>query len=246
MSGYVNEDGTSNTYTTIKNYVSDIKQIINSSGLFKNNYNRVITQIDSINNTVEQFNSAIVSSLKRDLIDLMNNTTDWDDLHKKLETDIKRNPKTFDYKFQQFNFNVDKVELITDDIITNMNMLMEEINIDTSNVELSAKKNKKYIHAYNDYKNSFEQDIDNLLQGVLTCEDNAIRCRNKNLEILNNNIKILYKIHARYAYNVLHKVKNNISTIVYTNSDGKKINIQLCKSQNKFIVNAIKSMLEIN
>lgn len=246
MSGYVNEDGTSNTYSTLKRYITEIRQIINSSGLFKEHFEDVITQVDSINNMTEQFNSAIVSSLKRDIIDIMNKTTDWDDFHKKLSVDIKNKVKPFNYKFETFKFNIDTADQLDNEVITNMNLIMDDINIDSNNIELSAKKNKKKINMYNEYKNAFEQDMDDFLQNILDCENKAVKCRNENVEKMKKNIDILYKIHAKYAYNLLHKIKNNITSIEYTNDKGKIINIPLCKSQTKFITDAIKMMLEID
>ena len=91
MSGFVNDDGNSNTYETLNNYVNGIKEIINSSGLFKTKYEDVSKQIDVMNEMVEQFNTAIIPSLKHDIIDIMNESTDWEGLKTNLAKDIKNN-----------------------------------------------------------------------------------------------------------------------------------------------------------
>lgn len=245
MSGYVNSDGSSNTYTTIKNYLTEVEEIINSSGLFKNNSKQVINQVNSINNIVDQFNSAIVSSLKRDLIDILNNSVNWSELQQRLTNDIQTKPSPINYKFETFNFKTDKLNNINDEIITNMSLLISDIEIDKDNVKTSMRKHKKAIRQYNDYKNEFISESNNFINEVKMCENKAIECRNKNLNIMYNNIETLYKIHAIYAYNLLHKRKNLADTIIYKNNKNNNIVIHLDRSQSKFIKNAIIKMLEI-
>lgn len=244
MSGYVNTDGSSNTYTTLREHSDVVKEIITSSGLFKNRYKQVMSQVNSMNNIAEQFNSAIVSSIKHDIIDIMNQTTNWEKLKQNLQIDIKNKPKKLTYNFKPFKFDIDTLETIPDDLLVNMNIVISDIHIDENNNAIS-KEDKKNIRLYNEYKNSFIHEMDSFLETIKCCEDKAVSCRNNNVNIMKHNIEELYKIHSVYANNILHKNKNNFNNIVYTNTEGKTIEIPLEKSQNKFIVNAITKMLEI-
>ena len=243
MSGYVNEDGTSNTYSSINDYMATIKEIVNSSGLFRNRYNQVAHQVNSINSIVDQFNSAILPSLKHDMLDIFESTVDWDDLHNKLSVDIKSKPKYVQPDLKPFKFNVEPLEPLQDELLVNMNMTMSEIDMNENNLEMNAKRNKKHITRFNGYKHAFIQEADNFMDSIKECEDKAVECRNRNVNIMKHNINELYKIHARYAYNNLHKLKKNTEQITYKNNEGKDVNIPMCKSQKKFITDALKIML---
>lgn len=245
MSGYVNNDGSSNTYITLKEHSDVVREIINSSGLFKNRYEQVINQVNSMNNIAEQFNSAILSSIKQDMIDIMNQSTNWEKLKQNLQIDIKNKPKRISYNFKPFDFKIELLDSVSDDLLTNMNMLMSDIHVDENNMNVISKDNKKNIRRYDEYKNLFSHELDLFLNNVKYCEDKAISCRNHNVNIMKHNIDELYKVHSVYANNILHKNKNNFNSITYTNSQGNDIIIPMDKSQNKFITNAIKMMLEI-
>lgn len=268
MSGYVNSDGASNTYETLNSYVNGIKEIINSSGLFKTKYDDVAKQVDLMNDMIEQFNTAIIPSLKHDLLDIMNETTNWDELKTNLSKDIKIKQKTslseLSSKLIPFKFNVSKVDKLSDDILTNMNMVFTEIEINNDNIEMSAKQHKKEIMQFNAYRNEFKQDLDEFLSNISNCENIAVNCRNNNVDIMKKNIDILYKIHVNYAHSLIHNKKNkaniknnnkdvnnttdnnvNTDTINYKDAKGKIIEIPLCKSQHEFITKAIKKMLAI-
>ena len=246
MSGYINENGESNTLSTISEYSNVIKEIVNSSGLFRTRYDQVITQLEAINNMTEQFNSAISPSLKHDLIDIMNTTTDWEHLQKKLSVDIKSKQKNTPMNLKHFDFQTDSVDTLADDLLVNMNKVMSENNIEGERNKAINKKNKKYINQFNEYKNLFIQDLDKFVDNIRACEIKAVNCMNQNVDIIKHNINELYKIHAKYAYNELHKNKNNFKEIEYVSRSGNKINIPMCKSQKQFITEAITSMLSVD
>ena len=84
------------------------------------------------------------------------------------------------------------------------------------------------------------------MSNIKSCENKAVKCRNINVDIMKHNVNELYKIHAVYAYNSLHKNKNNFNTVDYITHTVDKIVLNLCKSQKQFITQSIKQMLEIN
>lgn len=249
MSGYVNDNGNSNTYETLNTYANGIKEIINSSGLFKTKFDDVSKQVDLMNEMTEQFNTAIIPSLKHDIIDIVNETINWEELKTNLSKDIKTKPKgtitELTAKLIPFKFNITKADKLSDDVLTNMNMVFTEIDINDDNIEMSAKKHKKEIMKFNEYRNEFKQDLDEFLSNISNCENIAVKCRNNNVDIMKKNIDILYKIHIQYAYNLIHKNKNNITSINYVNNKGDTIEIPLYKSQHEFITKAINKMLAV-
>lgn len=246
MSGYVHDNGESNTYSTIAGYSNVIKEIVNSSGLFKNRYEQVVTQLKLINDMAEQFNSAILPSLKHDLVDIMDASTNWEQLQKKLSVDIKTKPRNIEYNLKPFKLDTEMLEAMSDDLLVNMNMVMSDIDISNEDAKVNMKRNKKHINQFNEYKNLFVHDLDRFVSNIKKCEDMAIGCRNKNVEIMKYNINELYKIHSVYAYNVLHKNKNNFTSIDYITHNGDKVCLQMCKSQKQFIRQSIKQMLGID
>lgn len=250
MSGIVGENGESSTYLTISKYIDGIKKIINSSGLFINNYDGLCAQFDCINMMIDQYNDATTPSLKKDLYDDFIEKTDWKKLSERLTSDIKNKKQGEINKLKPFKFKYPKLETLSMDTINNMNMCLSDVvdllkNGEKIEVQNLTQKQKKHILQYSEYKNDFEAELDIFKKSIQDYEKRAVQSRTANETILKENIETLYNVHLKYAYYILNKKQPEFTEIAYKDDKGNIKTIPLDKSQNKFIKNAIKIMLDI-
>ena len=249
MSGIIDKNGYSQTYKTMCEYVNDLKDVANSPGYLTNNFKSVSKQIDIINNMVNNMKDVALTSIKQDLIDIMNKSVDWNKYKDDLITfikDVKHNkltPKFSRQKFYSFKFKYNDTWCpLNDDELNNMFMIVSDMNENDKNID-------KKINMYEDVKDTFVNELDEFINNLSSWEDNVVECRTNNIPLLIQNINSLYEIHKKYVYEKLKKLPSSFEREV----DGKLVDcimfknvvIPLDKSQPKFIKNAIKIMLNI-
>ena len=249
MTGIINKDGFSQNYNTMKEYVNTLKDISNSPGYLVKNFSNICEQINSVNNMMNNLKSVGLCSIKEDLLEVLNNSTDWKFYKNQLLQFLKqaRKEKTI-IKFpkqnlEEFNFEYDNsiIPELSSDEINNMFLISSEIQENDKNIG-------KKIRAYNDNKNFFEKDLDEFLESIPEWENSLVNLRQRNIPILTKNIEILYEIHKKYVYEIVKKIPSSFEKEI----DGKTLDcikyknkiIPLDNSQSKFIKNAIKIMLE--
>ncbi len=243
MSGIVGGDNLTSTYKSFNEQINNIKQIVNSSGLFISKYEMLINQINCLNEMIEQYNDATTPSLKRDLYDDFIEKTNWKELNERLAKDINNNRLAEIEPFQTFKFKYPKLSTISADTVNNMNMSIADIDFNTKDNKLTNKQ-KKHINIFNEYRNDFINDLDQFSASIKSYENNAVQARNANETILLNNVEILYNIHLNYAKG-LKNGKNINKEYIYKDDKNNNIIISLEKSQSKFIKQSIKKMLKI-
>lgn len=254
MSSLIDKQGRSQTYITLQEYATNLKNIANSPGYLTNNYKMVCKQIDTINDMVDNVKQVAITSIKHDLVDIMNKSIDWNKYKQDLTDFLKsvrhskkapifNRPKFYSFKF---HYN-DNLEPLTNELIQNMFLTAADINEDTNRLP-NDEINKK-ITAYEDNKDTFINELDEFINNVSTWENNVVDCRTNNIPVLMSNINALYEIHKKYAYEQFKKLPSSFEQDI----DGRVIDcikikdkvIPLDKSQPKFIKNAIKTMLDI-
>lgn len=245
MDDNVEYNTSSPTYKSVKDYMNMIKQIASSSGLLLKRYNMMKGQIENINSIVKQVKDAAIPSIKHDLVNIMNNTTDWNYYRNRLITEIKSKAKNNNMKYkqlQQFDFNYEDAYIPLNDVnASKMNAIVTSINSDRKLND----KNKHDIKEYNKCKNVLFEEMDTTLQSLKMFENNVVNCRTKNIPILNHNIEVLYNIHYNYVNDIINKKITPRHKYVEYNNGNDIIQIPLKKSQHEFIVDGIKQMLNI-
>ena len=247
MSGIVDNKGFSQNYNTLCEYANNLKDVANSPGYLVKNYNTVCKQIDTINNMVNNLKQAAISSIKQDLIDIMNNSVDWNRYKDELITFLKNTrtttPSFTKPRLQSFNFDYnDCWEALDDELLQNMFLIASDISEHDKNID-------KKINTYEDNKDVFVSNLDIFTNNIPTWENAVVNCRTNNIPILMANIDTLYNIHKKYIYEQYKKLPSSFEQDI----DGKVLDcivikkklIPLDKSQTKFIKNAIKTLLDI-
>lgn len=249
MASIVDNCGYSQTYKTMNEYINNLKDVVNSPGYLLDNYKSVCKQIDVINNMVDNIKQVAITSIKHDLIDIMEKSTDWDkykqdlteflkDAKHKNKSPIFNKPRFYSFKFK---YN-DNLELLNNDSIQNIFLTLSDID------ENDNKINKK-INIYEDNKDVFINELDNFINNIPEWENNVVQCRTNNIPLLMSNINSLYEIHKKYAYEKIKKLPSSFEQDI----NGQMIDcikikdkiIPLDKSQTRFIKNGIKILLDM-
>ena len=251
MSSLVDKQGYSQTYITLREYANNLKNIVNSPGYLTTNYKMVCKQIDTINDMVENVKQVALTSIKRDLIDIMNKSIDWAQYKQNLTDFLKsvkhskkapilNRPKFYSFKFQ---YN-DTLEPLSNELIQNMFLTASDIN-----EEATKEKTNKLIATYEDNKDTFIDELNEFINSVPTWEANVVECRTNNIPVLMSNVNSLYEVHKKYAYEQFKGLPSSFEQDI----DGHLIDcikvkdkvIPLDKSQPRFIKNGIKILLNM-
>ena len=273
MSSLVDKQGHSQTYITLQEYANNLKNIVNSPGYLTSNYKMVCKQIDTINDMVENVKQVALTSIKRDLIDIMNKSIDWAQYKQNLTDFLKsvkhskkapmlNRPKFYSFKFQ---YN-DTLEPLSNELIQNMFLTASDINEEANGLQYSQgycsnrpldeatkattkEKTNKLIATYEDNKDTFIDELNEFVNSVSTWEANIVECRTNNIPVLMSNVNSLYEVHKKYAYEQFKGLPSSFEQDI----DGHIIDcikvkgkvIPLDKSQPRFIKNGIKILLDI-
>lgn len=254
MSGIIDKSGYSQTYKTLQEYTNNLKDVVNSPGYLTNNYKMICKQINVINDMVDNIKQVAITSIKHDLIDIMNKSTDWNKYKQDLteflkdakhnKTPIFNRPRFYSFKFK---YN-DNITPLNNDLIQNMYLTLSDIN-ENNNNDNKNKINKK-IDTYDDDKDMFINELDSFIDNIPTWENNVVECRTNNIPILMSNINSLYEIHKKYAYEKIKKLPSSfeqeVNGLIIDCVKVKNKIIPLDRSQTKFIKSGIKILLEVD
>lgn len=233
--------GESSTMLSLNNYSNIVKSICNSSGLFRNRYKQAESQIVNMNRIIEQIYYSAIPAIKNDIYNITMKNIDWNNYKNRLKTDLKKSiPVDNVFYLKQFEYDIDEdVPQISTDYINNMNLAIYNLGItDSTKVEELSLKQKKKINNFIEIRDDLYNEIDNSISELKEYENNISTCRKRNLEILKDNLEILYHAHLKHVDNKMKKKLEHVR--VYY---GKK-EILLQDSQKEFISNSIKIMLK--
>ena len=247
MSGIVDLQGFSQSYRAMQDYVSTLRDVSNSPGYLLENYASVCKQVSSVNDMIGVMRKTAMTSIKKDLLDIMEKSVDWDKYRDDLMEFVKtvrqdkhamRFPSSKLYPFK-FNDTL-SLEELDGDLLQNMYLSIADTD------ENDGKMDKK-IDQYDDNKDLFNEQLTAFLDQIPAWEQSVVDIRTKNIPILMNNINSLYHIHAKFVYERLRKLPSSFKQMI----DGKECEgimfkhtfIPLEKSQQKFIKNAVRAMI---
>ena len=264
MSSLVDKQGYSQTYITLREYANNLKNIVNSPGYLTSNYKMVCKQIDTINDMVENVKQVALTSIKRDLIDIMNKSIDWAQYKQNLTDFLKsvkhskkapmfNHPKFYSFKFQY----KDTLAPLSNELIQNMFLTASDINDEANGLRHEPtgecfrlkEKTNKLIATYEDNKDTFIDELNEFVDSIPIWEANIVECRTNNIPVLMFNVNSLYEVHKKYAYEQFKGLPSSFEQDI----DGHIIDcikvkdkvIPLDKSQPRFIKNGIKILLNM-
>lgn len=218
-------------YSQMKNNIinqsSRIAEILSHGGKFKTFYNELTNNIvDSMNKMIKDYVKSGKKAIVYDIYDGVIESINFENLKSRFNTDVKSKvplnvPQYSEFEDSLENYTIDKYD---SDILANMYS-----NIDESTVKKFAKLQEEAINNLSDVIDSvtaFENELCNY-------RVNAVECFKKNVEGL-------YAMHVNYARMIIRKDKDVPNTMKY---GGKSI--KMYKGQKEFIMNGLKTLLDI-
>lgn len=218
--------------SNMKNYLIDqsarITEIITHAGKFKENYEVLVGNIiSSMNDSLKRYVKSARKSILCDVYDSTVEKIDWNAFRARFNNDVsnKTSMKASELKPIGSDLKQYTIEEYDTEILGNMIMNLEE--------------NQKSMKKFTKFQNEAVDALSDLNTNLDAFESGLCAWRTKNIQIMNENIENLYKLHVNYAKNVLNN-KNYIPEDIIVNNE--KI-IKMEKSQSVFIKNASKVLL---
>lgn len=218
---------TESQYSQMKNnvieQVSRISEIVYHAGKFVKFYSDAINIIESLNTMIESY---VVNSKKAILFDLYDQVikeTDFKELQKQLKVDINEKCKPINFQYVDVDCNYYDIDSLNIDEVVNMYNYANEATV---------KEFKKYQKIIN-------SDLENLLSSFDKFEQDLCEFRINKFEGVKRYVDTLYRIHVKYVQGLKHnkKVPDHVMLA--------EVEIEMDKSQSKFIKNGLKRLLNI-
>lgn len=215
---------TSNFVDMVNNSVSILREIIGNAGTFNRELSTALGLVDTINEQTRTYRKLSLSSIRKDLFDMYEKTTNFEFYKTKLieALDSEKKPR-YD--------RIDKIEFI--------NYEIEEIDYDKF-LEMQSyldETDRKQLKKYLSIKNTIKQSLKNYPQQIIEYENKMIKQRERAMEILKNNIDKLFGIHAAYAWCLKHQQPTE---------EFNKLGLNLYRSQREFVKENVKKILKLN
>lgn len=199
-----------------------ILEIINNAGLFKTNYQQLISNIiPSVNQQIKSYVKNGKKSILIDIADVLIDSIDWQFQQDRLIQRLKANQYLNISTWQPIQKPIASINQFDDDVFTNM-----IINCNVENVKEFQK-----------YRKLAKSQLDDLINDIETFEHDLCEYRSETVKIMSSNLEILFNYHFNYVLDMYNKHKTTDIIII----DNKEIRMK--KSQKEFITSAIKKLL---
>lgn len=218
----------SNFIDMVSNNLNILNEIISNASLFKNKFSEIANIVDSINEQAKMYRKLSVSSIRKDLYDLFESSTDFEKLREELVQKLNSSSKpSYEIKLLPVEIINYPIEILDYDQFIELDNLLDE-------------NDKKLIRKFASKRKSVQNDLENYINIIKNYEKKMVKQRQKLIDNIRENVDRLVDIHASYAWSI--KNKADLTEFDKLASDYRLI---LDKSQKNFIITNVKKMLTI-